>query len=364
MIIVRHSSQGRPFRTGFTLIELLVVIAIIAVLIALLLPAVQAAREAARRSQCINNLKQMALAMQNYDSANGCFPGAYPATRIGGTVGGTWGAWSPQSLMLPFLEQKPIYDSINFNLLNQGDTSNYVGYVANTTSIRTRISSFLCPSSPLYPGTFFGVASPTNNYFASVGSSTQWQAGGVTNKCNGVFGYNGTGVANRDIVDGTSNTIAFGEWRSGDNNDAILSVPSDVIEIGDSSIGGGADTPSNNMPYGGSQLQAWLLNCASLAKTARGRSFIGEQWATGMFGRTLGNTLLAPNPPYPNCNRTTGNGDFDNTGMFGMSSFHSGGANIAMCDGSVRFLKSTTALPVVWSLGSRSQGEVISSDSY
>jgi prepilin-type N-terminal cleavage/methylation domain-containing protein/prepilin-type processing-associated H-X9-DG protein len=362
MISRRQSSANRPAR-GFTLIELLVVIAIIAVLIALLLPAVQAAREAARRSQCTNNLKQIALSMQNYDSTNTCFPGAYPATRVGGAVGGTWGAWSPQSLMLGYMEQKQIYDAINFSLLNQGDASNYIGYVANTTAIRTRINSFLCPSSPSYPGTFFGTVSPTNNYFASVGSCTQWQ-GTATNKPNGVFAYNGPAIANRDILDGTSNTIAFSEWRSGDNNDAKLSIPQDVIEIGDSSIGGGADTPSNIMPAGATQLQAWLLDCANKSKTARGRSFIGEQWATGMFGRGLGNTLLAPNPPYPNCNRTTGNGDFDNTGMFGMSSYHPGGANAAFCDGSVRFLKSTTGLPVIWALGSRAQAEVISSDQF
>ncbi len=367
MISVRSPYRGRVLR-GFTLIELLVVIAIIAVLIALLLPAVQAAREAARRSQCVNNLKQIVLASQNYESATQCFPGAYPATRVGGAVGGTWGSWSPQSLMLGYMEAGPIYSSINFNLLNQGDTASYIGYVANTTSVRTRINIFLCPSSPVFPGTTYGAASPGNNYFASVGSSVQWQ-GQAANKPNGIYCYNGPPIGNRDILDGTSNTIAFGEWRGGDNNDAILSVPQDVIEIGASYIGSGADTPLNNMPAGGSgtsptPLQTWLTNCAGLAKTARGRSFIGERWDVGMFGRALGNTILAPNPPYPNCNNTTGNGDFDNLGMFGMSSYHSGGGNVGMADGSVRFLKSSTSLPTVWALGSRAQSEVISADSY
>src|SRR3954452_12624575 len=117
-----HRSSARSgARRGFTLIELLVVIAIIAVLISLLLPAVQSAREAARRSQCINNLKQLGLALANYESAVGSYPAASPATRIGGAVGGTWGAWSPQAMLLPYLEQKPIYDAINFSLLNQGD---------------------------------------------------------------------------------------------------------------------------------------------------------------------------------------------------------------------------------------------------
>ncbi|MFO0907388.1 MAG: DUF1559 domain-containing protein [Isosphaeraceae bacterium] len=190
-----HSlEETRSFRArrAFTLIELLVVIAIIAVLIALLLPAVQAAREAARRSQCVNNLKQIALAMHNYESANNSYPGAYPATRIGGAVGGTWGAWSPQSLMLPYLEQTAIYNSLNFSLLNQGDTASYIGYVANTTGCGTRINAFLCPSASPFPGGWYaGVpVSPTNNYFASVGSSVVW-SGTITNKPNGPFWYNG-----------------------------------------------------------------------------------------------------------------------------------------------------------------------------
>ena len=360
----RKSSIRKPQR-GFTLIELLVVIAIIAVLISLLLPAVQSAREAARRSQCINNLKQLGLALANYESTNTSLPMAYPATRIGGATGGTWGSWSPQSLLLPYLEQGPVFAAINFNLLNQGDTANYVGYVANTTAVCVRVPGFLCPSAPNYPGaTMYGsFSTPGNNYFASVGASTQWQ-GRAANPPNGVFNYNGLATGIRDITDGTSNTIAFGEWRTGDNSDAILSVPQDVIEIGASYLGASSDTASNNMPYGAAALPGWLANCATLAKTARGRSFIAQRWDVGMFGRSLGNTLLAPNPPYPNCNNTTGNGDFDNLGMFGMSSYHPGGGNVTMVDGSVRFLKSSTALQTVWALGSKAQGEVLSADSY
>src|SRR3954467_12234709 len=110
-------------RRGFTLIELLVVIAIIAVLIALLLPAVQAAREAARRIQCVNNLKQIGLAIHNYHSAAGSFPMgitmAPSSSLTGGATGGpdyaSWNGWSAQALMLPFLEQGPLYNGCNFN---------------------------------------------------------------------------------------------------------------------------------------------------------------------------------------------------------------------------------------------------------
>src|ERR1700756_2884767 len=119
-----QTQNRRSQPRGFPLIELLVVIAIIAVLIALLLPAVQSAREAARRAQCTNNLKQLGLALQNYHSATDTFPMVYPILSwpIGcsgsGAVTGDWGLWSSQALMLPFLEQGPLYNAINFSSLN------------------------------------------------------------------------------------------------------------------------------------------------------------------------------------------------------------------------------------------------------
>ena len=93
-------------------------------------------------------------------------------------------------------------------------------------------------------------------------------------------------------------------------------------------------------------------------------SYLGLGWDQGMFGYTLGNVLLPPNPQYPNCRTCTWNGDWDCDGMYGLSSFHPGGANVAFADGSVRFLKSSTAMQVMWGLGSKDGGETISSDSY
>ena len=130
---------------GFTLIELLVVIAIIAVLISLLLPAVQSAREAARRAQCINNLKQLGLAVANYESANGAYPAAYGAPPWNGT----WGSWSPQAMLLGYIEQTNIYNACNFKVIShEGDAVSWM----NQTAVTTRIPSFLCPSSPLPQG--------------------------------------------------------------------------------------------------------------------------------------------------------------------------------------------------------------------
>src|SRR5213080_1533266 len=119
----RRSSSMTRSRRGFTLIELLVVIAIIAVLIALLLPAVQSAREAARRAQCINNLKQLGLAVANYESGTGAYPIAMPQrafwdpTNGCGTIGDSgWGDWSPHALILPYMEQSAIYNALNFQI--------------------------------------------------------------------------------------------------------------------------------------------------------------------------------------------------------------------------------------------------------
>src|SRR4051812_24180729 len=130
--------RGRP---GFTLIELLVVIAIIGVLIALLLPAVQAAREAARRAQCVNNLKQIGLGLHNYESTNGVFPPGRINTYVAGN-GHCWGAYSQ---MLPFLEQKAVFDAMNFSMNPDPDYTTSTA-VANRTAAVTVVSALLCPS--------------------------------------------------------------------------------------------------------------------------------------------------------------------------------------------------------------------------
>jgi len=386
---VRTGSPREDDR-GFTLIELLVVIAIIAVLIALLLPAVQSAREAARRAQCTNNMKQLGLALHNYLSATGAIPHVYPMLYAGvtSTYSDGWGAWSPQSMMFPYLEQTPLYNAINFSLPNR-----YSGSASNMSLLGTRINSFLCPSSPLPKGNIaccVFIKPPGNNYFCSVGPGIVYQSnngpGGIGTV--GVFAYDynpflainqapgsranqsqPTSIA--DISDGTSNTLAFGEWRTGDFNCSILTVPQDVVNPVQ-----WPTTISQSGPWGGAAMNTflgWLNSCAAYAPstTTHGSSnwkynmsYLGISWDQGIFGYSLGNTMLAPNPNYPNCRTCTWNGDWDCPGMYGMSSYHPGGGNIAMADGSVRFLKASTALTVVWGLGTKAGGEVISSDQY
>ena len=209
--------MGNSPRRGFTLIELLVVIAIIAVLIALLLPAVQSAREAARRAQCVNNLKQIGLALHNYIGSQGKLPpGIVTTTSNLPNEYSTWVAWSPQSMLLPYLEQQPLYNAANFSWACcwYGDQA----HATNSTVIFTRIAGFLCPSD--------GSAGRDNinNYHASLGTGiTRYNA--PDGSTNGIFPvYNNSGLSNcygmSDVTDGTSNTIAFGEGLvgNGQNN--------------------------------------------------------------------------------------------------------------------------------------------------
>ncbi|WP_435008381.1 DUF1559 domain-containing protein [Tundrisphaera lichenicola] len=375
---------ARRHPAGFTLIELLVVIAIIAVLIALLLPAVQAAREAARRAQCINNLKQLGLALANYESGNQSYPQAYAQVAIwdannsngtGGTSG--WGNWSPQAQLLGYMEQTAVYNAINFSISAADNCDNGVQATANLT----RINSFLCPSSTLPTGQYGDVPAwmtdryPGNNYFGSIGSGICPWASNVGH--NGTFATTSAGMrgtcAIRDMTDGTSNTVAFGEWRMGDNDINRLSIQ-DVVNIGamgSSTVGGigSWDGATSFFPAGQADFQSFLNTCAGNAKASVGnwktnKSDVGKTWTIGMLGTSLGTMVLPPNSQYPNCQLEPWGGDMDAPGMINLSSYHPGGASVAFCDGSVRFLKSTTNNTVIWYLGSRNGGEVLSADSY
>jgi prepilin-type N-terminal cleavage/methylation domain-containing protein/prepilin-type processing-associated H-X9-DG protein len=355
-------------RRGFTLIELLVVIAIIAVLIALLLPAVQAAREAARRIQCVNNMKQIGLGIHNYVSTHDTMPP------------GDQRVWSPTKSMiisngdfsahvrlLPFMEQQALYNAANLNLPVLNDTA---GEFANSTMSLTRLAVFLCPSAtaPSYTGTGlaagpYTTATVTGNcYFASMGSSLEYDATNSGGPPNGLFFFSGTAnappVRFAAVTDGLSNTIAFGEWKPGTGNLALVSIPQDVF------FAASTLTPNtSNMIMSianTAKFQAWQASCLAGTRAPRTPT-LGQFWAMGLPVLTLGNIILGPNPKSPNCAFTN---SYNSGGMYTLSSFHSGGCNVVMGDGSVRFVKDSISLPTVWALGSRAQGEVISADSF
>jgi prepilin-type N-terminal cleavage/methylation domain-containing protein/prepilin-type processing-associated H-X9-DG protein len=364
---------------AFTLIELLVVIAIIAVLIALLLPAVQAAREAARRIQCVNNMKQIGLAMFNYESANGSFPSAaLPVTAQNGNVKDDSG-FSAHTRLLSFMEQTPLFNSVNFSRCAVNDDPNFVGDMMNSTVCTSRQTAFLCPSA-VWPswtmvansGGAYGnqviAQAPGTSYFASVGSTLEFDSLLAGGPPNGLFNYGGPAVSIAMIQDGTSNTIAFGEWRIGTGNVAQV-APQDVIFIGSFPAGMSTTVSSSEVVTAANYpaLVTWLNSC-SVKRDANGTrgvhtSLLGQTWAWGAYVWSMGNTLQPPNSQYPNCSTTNGNG-VANPGVIGLSSFHPGGANILMADGSVHFLKDSTNPVVILALGSRAQGEIISSDAY
>jgi prepilin-type N-terminal cleavage/methylation domain-containing protein/prepilin-type processing-associated H-X9-DG protein len=368
-------------RRGFTLIELLVVIAIIAVLIALLLPAVQAAREAARRAQCVNNMKQIGLALHNYHQTNDCFPPGALVHFPGGnplstTLNNNYDT-SAHARMLPNLEQQALYNSLNFSLGMINDT--YGSYANSTVSI-TRLTVFLCPSdtwpswnagSASAPVTSFRAAG--NNYFANLGSTLEYTGGQTNGPPNGMFQYvqlagNGR-IGIRDVRDGLSNTIAFGEWKMGTGITTQLTIPQDLVFLGTLPSGTARNNGTLNFPNPilVAAFPAWLNQCAAALATDRTghTTHLGETWAFGLNFDTMGNTVLPPNPKYPNCidSSVSANG-IQSAGMFGLASYHPGGCNVLMGDGSVRFLKDSTAMQTIWALGSIAQGEVISSDSY
>jgi len=354
---------------GFTLIELLVVIAIIAVLIALLLPAVQSAREAARRAQCVNNLKQIGVALHNYHSATNVFPQGNVTAFTGYGYLSTWTGWSPHAMLLPYMEQTPLYNAANFKW-----TCCYWPGIAdgiNSTVYTTRIASFLCPSDAQAGQQF------TNSYVACIGDATYpYQINNTGG--NGVFQvYNNSYLTASTpiaaVTDGTSNTVAFSEALVGDysktryRGNGMTGVPKDRNF---------RQLNALNNPQaiitGLSECNAWwngtgILGNPSNYNRSGLKQYEGWFWALGERGYTLFNTIVPPSSPqYPwrSCGMTCAGCAPEGSEISNANSNHPGGANFGFADGSVKFLKSSIAMQTYWSLGSRNGGEVVSSDSY
>ena len=237
-------------RRGFTLIELLVVIAIIAILIGLLLPAVQKVREAAARMKCQNNLKQIGLALHNYEGAMGKLPPLYPGTAPGSSAFNYKYTWSVLAQLNPFLEQTAIYNSMDLTQ-PMYDAANQITS-QNRFAVVQKVSIFLCPSDRGVPvSSAYGVTDmgPTN-YVANHGSGVSGGGYGSPVASDGLFSAV-TGFKLTDITDGTSNTVAMSESILGDGAEVSPTQPGDEKVAykylgytgnlpSDSSCGGGA----------------------------------------------------------------------------------------------------------------------------
>jgi prepilin-type N-terminal cleavage/methylation domain-containing protein/prepilin-type processing-associated H-X9-DG protein len=353
----------RVNRKGFTLIELLVVIAIIAVLIALLLPAVQAAREAARRAQCVNNLKQMGLAIQNYVSSYDIIPpaGSWKTTQALSyvdypTTGSTMGYVGSPPLnasmkvrLLPYMEQQSTYNAYNWAL---GDlTPSQITAGPNTTVMYSHLSVLLCPSDS-NPGDTSNVAATgaapgVTNYPNNMGIEPNL-SGGRLNGPSWYMGgdqYLGTPVSLASVTDGTSNTVMFSEWIKGTSGAKRSKMG--VVWNGAAQMTGAPQVDAKTCQ----------------ASTSQGWDYKGQYWSQQDSGRGGGYWQIT----FPNtksCDDITNFGWYNVGSLLGPQSNHPGGVNMVFLDGSVKFIKDSIGAQAYYGIATVNMGEVVSADAY
>jgi prepilin-type N-terminal cleavage/methylation domain-containing protein/prepilin-type processing-associated H-X9-DG protein len=369
---------------GFTLIELLVVISIIAVLIALLLPAVQAAREAARRAQCTNNLKQFGLALANYESANNTLPisvvfraGYPPCSGFGFGDGCQETPWFV--LLLPFIEQGPLYNAFNSSVGIEGPM--VLGYFVNSTVFTTKIASFQCPSDNDQVFSFVALSvatggavpplpwSPTKgNYGVNWGNADYGQGvsgGNFTRNLylQSPFGLDPTGTGPMSIrlaavTDGLSNSHFASEILQGAPDDVRGTIWTDNPGAGSYMT---RFTPNGHQDYV-PLFQPWASAISASASAVDTMDHISSFGASGPGTSPPSPGSMCDSQPAQMlaCYNQAGEG----SEYSGSRSRHPGGVNTLFGDGSVHFMKDSINSLIWVQLGSINGGEVISSDQY
>ncbi len=320
-------------RTAFTLVELLVVIAIIGILVALLLPAIQAAREAARRTQCTNQIKQVATAMHNYHDTYKKLP-AYQY-HVSGV--NSWQGHGPFTMILPYMEQQPLYDQVDFT--RAWDHGN------NQNVRRTHLEVLTCPSDLEYPNPTYG----GTNYAFCGGARRDFYSTGGPIPSSGMFLRRRESKLG-DVLDGTSNTVMIGEILKGDDANGTLSPKRDYTNS--------LSLPTDEFPTA-AEIETAGIACDSTA-TGWQQSNAGRDWIASFPGQVAFNTIAPPNWQHITCCSGGGFGyACDRNGIVPARSLHPGGVLIALGDASTRFVPDSVEL-VVWErMGARADGEAV-----
>ena len=331
-------------RRAFTLIELLVVIAIIAILIGLLLPAVQKVREAAARIKCANNIKQLGLALHNYEGTTGKLPPLYPGTAPGSTAFNYKYTWSVLAQLNPCLEQTAVHNTMDLNQ-PMYDAANQIT-TQNRFAVVQKVGIFLCPSDRGVPvSSAYGVTDmgPTN-YVACHGSGVSGGGYGSPINADGVFPAV-TGVRVTDVTDGTSNTAAMSESILGDGAEVSPTQPGDET-VAYKYLGYSGTLPTD-------------AACAGNPASWNGYNWRGFMWASGEARCVSYNHYYPPNSKSFDCVANDPTMTYIAVGYRAARSRHPGGANVLLADGSTRFVRNSVDATAWRAAGTRAGGEPV-----